>query len=134
MIKPTSCETKSGRRDLNPRPLDPQPPTARLARSDGVGRGAPHLDNALTASQEVWGSRRALAPVSGSRGGRGKTQTTKINDDCMGLLSWATASLPLSPVTYDQAITAVVIEEFHPPRQCPVPGKGRRGGLLSFLC
>ncbi len=33
----------SGRRDLNPRPLDPQARIWRLARSEGVGRRASHL-------------------------------------------------------------------------------------------
>jgi hypothetical protein len=36
-------EKASGRRDLNPRPLDPQSRILCLARSGGVGRGALHL-------------------------------------------------------------------------------------------
>jgi hypothetical protein len=34
---------QSGRRDLNPRPLDPQSRMTRLGRSEGVGRRASHL-------------------------------------------------------------------------------------------
>jgi hypothetical protein len=42
-LKPKNLVEQSGRRDLNPRPLDPQSRTTRLTRSDGVGRGASHL-------------------------------------------------------------------------------------------
>jgi hypothetical protein len=40
---PRLFEKWLGRRDLNPRPLDPQPRTRCLARSEGVERGASHL-------------------------------------------------------------------------------------------
>jgi hypothetical protein len=42
-IKPKKSTYQSGRRDFNPRPLDPQARTPRLTRSEGVGQGASHL-------------------------------------------------------------------------------------------
>ena len=42
-LQTKSISDQSGRRDLNPRPLDPQSRITRLGRSEGVGRGAFHL-------------------------------------------------------------------------------------------
>jgi hypothetical protein len=42
-LRSKNTSDQSGRRDLNPRPLDPQSRTARLARSEGVGWGASRL-------------------------------------------------------------------------------------------
>jgi len=60
-------KNQSGRRDLNPRPLDPQAriwSLASLKESDGEPLTC---SNALAESQEVRGSRNALAPLIGSR-------------------------------------------------------------------
>ena len=42
-LKPKNPSDQSGRRDLNPRPLDPRSRMTCLAWSGGVGRGASHL-------------------------------------------------------------------------------------------
>ena len=88
-IKSKNLFYQSGRRDLNPRPLDPSHDRPVWpGRTESAG-GPLTCDNALKASRAVWTSRPALAPVPGSPGSlgreRGYPMSTKINDDSMSL-------------------------------------------------
>ena len=70
-------EKWSGRRDLNPRPLDPQSRMACLARSERAGRGASHLQQrpegvAGSLSESTCIGSRSWLPIAPS-GGRGAT-------------------------------------------------------------
>jgi len=59
-------EKQLGRRDLNPRSVDPSHErTVWPGRTEPAGESLT-CDNALKAARSVWGSRPALAPVPGS--------------------------------------------------------------------
>ena len=88
-IKFKNLFDQSGRRDLNPRPLDPpsHERTVWPGRTESAGEPLT-CDKALKASRAVWTSRLALAPISGFPWlprERGYPCRTKINDDSMHL-------------------------------------------------
>ncbi len=61
-----TCTLWSGRRDLNPRLLDPQARMSGLSRSEDVWRGAAHQVKCPMWSPSVGRGLPALAPVAGS--------------------------------------------------------------------